>query len=118
MNDFHFQLIAIWMKSSVNRYYKIKLPFHILLILLYNIALIILWPVYGMIGTFLIKVEYFNSHGLQRAQNHNKMEEAVLISTRAHMIEVCIESSFQVRITVFYKLSTIFESNFRATRDL
>ena len=57
---------------------------------------IILWPYLAMVKTLKMKLRYANPKSKDKNETLKKLDKRVAQSTRAHLFEVCLESTFQV----------------------
>ena len=66
--------------------------------IMWNFFKILLWPYYTMLITVLQKVDFNLAKSSQKDKYLKKLNSKVRVSTRAHLFEVCLESSFQVSL--------------------
>ena len=58
---------------------------------------ITLWPLFALLETMVTRLKFANKkRSTEDVENMDKKDEQ---STRAHLLEVCLESSFQVIVT-------------------
>ena len=73
-------------------------PIYILFYLIYHIFLVIFWPFFNLTKVYWSQGQYRTSAGEVKTTKHLVLESKRTQSMRAHMFEVCIESTFQVPI--------------------
>ena len=78
-------------------------PIYIVFYLILHIFWVIFWPLVNLSKVYWSQGRYRTAVGEVKTNKHLRLECKVTQSMRAHMFEVCIESTFQVIISVkFY----------------
>ena len=69
--------------------------------ILLHLVWIVLWPVINMVKKFFAEGQYATASGEDKPVKHMELEKKASRSVRAHMFEVCIESSFQPLLQMY-----------------
>ena len=85
-------------------------PFRIMFWILVNLFWILLWPVINMFKTYVAQGQYATAVGEDKTSKHLVLEKKKTRSVRAHMFEVCIESSFQPLLQIYLILPCFIQS--------
>ena len=83
-------------RNEFQCYYILTFPSWILMTFFAITFEILLWPYFTMMKTLKMKLKYANPNLENKNENLKKLDKMVAQSTRAHLFEVCLESSFQV----------------------
>ena len=71
---------------------------------------IILWPLVNMVKTYFKEGQYATALGVDKTAKHAELEKKRTQSVRAHMFEVCIESTFQPILQTYLILPCFIKS--------
>ena len=82
-------------------------PFITLFWLSFHFIWILFWPLINLLKNYFTLGQYRTAVGEAKTAKHIQLEKNRTQSVRAHMFEVCIESTFQVK---FWKIPLIFSS--------
>ena len=86
--------------------------FQLLGLIIVALYQIIFWPVNKFFKRFINEGRYLTSHGTEKIKAQKKHEVDTILSSRAHMIEVSSESSFQPLLQLYLILPTIIHMVF------
>ena len=78
-------------------WHMILTPFITLFWLLVHFFWILFWPLINLLKNYFTLGQYKTAVGEAKTAKHIKLEQNRTQSVRAHMFEVCIESTFQVK---------------------
>ena len=81
----------------------------IVLIVLKTILLIISWPFAMTIKRFYSELRFAMAYGKEKFEMQMKRRDDTILYSRARMIEVCIESSFQPLLQLYLVLPTLIQ---------
>ena len=93
------KLILLYLPKaqSENCGYRVLLfPAWIFAVTFRAILEILLWPLISLLETLIIKLKNMNCESKTKTECIEEVNMKVEQSTRAHLLEVCLESSFQV----------------------
>ena len=85
-------------------------PCRMMFWILVHLFWILLWPVINMIKTYVAQGQYATAVGEDKTAKHLVLEKKTTRSVRAHMFEVCIESSFQPLLQIYLILPCFIQS--------
>ena len=86
----------LYYQSNKSLYSIIYTPLTALFYLGMHLIWIVFWPVINLFEAYLSDGQYQRALGEVKTAKHRKLEAKITQSVRAHMFEVCIESTFQV----------------------
>ena len=72
-----------------------------------TVCYIVLWPFIMIYKRYCSEVEFNIAYGHERFENQMERRDDMIASSRARMIEVCIESSFQPLLQLYLLLPTL-----------
>ena len=80
------------MKYNFKWHYIIKAPFWGII----QLITMVIWPYIRLFAAFIDRGKYYSAHGEDKIELLEKLEKSDQLQVRSHLLEVCIESSFQV----------------------
>ena len=87
-------------------------PFRMIFWVQVHFFWILFWPVINMVKTYYAQGQYATAVGEEKTAKHLVLETKETRSVRAHMFEVCIESSFQPLLQIYLVLPCFIQSLF------
>ena len=96
-NPLFFQLTDLRLNIDKSIWHMILTPFITLFWLLVHFFWILFWPLINLLKNYFTLGQYKTAVGEAKTAKHIKLEQNRTQSVRAHMFEVCIESTFQVK---------------------
>ena len=85
-------------------------PLIVLFWMLVHLIWILLWPLVNMVKTYFKEGQYSTALGADKIAKHAELEKKRTQSVRAHMFEVCIESTFQPMLQTYIILPCFVKS--------
>ena len=85
--------------------------------MLVHLIWILLWPLVNMVKTYFTEGQYSTALGADKTAKHAELEKKRTQSVRAHMFEVCIESTFQPMLQTYIILPCFIKSVTSFTLD-
>ena len=68
------------------------------------VVLIIFWPIWSHFRKFLCEGRYLTSHGKARVEQRKKFIRRTIVSSRAQIVEICSEATFQPLLQLYLLL--------------
>ena len=81
----------------------------IVLFLVKTILLVALWPFAMTLKRFYCEIKFATTYGKEKFEMQMKRRDDTILYSRARMIEVCIESSFQPLLQLYLVLPTLIQ---------
>ena len=78
--------------------------------ILVHIFWVILWPLINMVKSYFAEGQYATAIGEDKTAKHLILQAKGIQSVRAHMFEVCLESSFQPILQIYLILPCFIQS--------
>ena len=82
-----------------------------------GISLILLWPIWTRYLKFVDEGKFQTSHSAEKDQLRQKLNKTNIFSSRARMIEICSESSFQPLLQFYLLLPSMMCFNYSSLLD-
>ena len=75
--------------------------------------LILLWPIWSYYQKFRCEVRYLTGHGMGRVKERKEFIKINIISSRAQIIEICSEATFQPLLQLYLLLPNLMYFDYR-----
>ena len=91
-------------------YQMVLTPFLAMFWIFVHLLWIIFWPLVNMVKTYYKEGQYSTALGAKKTTKYAELEKKRTQSVRAHLFEVCIESTFQPILQTYLSLPSFIKS--------